>query len=839
MTGSDMAASGANGPDTSSAGAGRGRQPLDGVLAESIEEREARLRAVFEAIDEAYCLCEMVVENGVAVDYRFLEVNHLFEAMTGLADPVGRTALGLVPGLEQHWIDTYSRVALGRETLRFEQGSDVMGRWFDVFAVPVDPPGRFVLVFRDVTSRRATQLALVESEQQFREMTDDLPVFVWMHDERDHFVWTNRTVCDFCGVGRSDIVDGGVRFVSHPEEPVDIVARMREARRTRTPLHGHTRLRRADGEWRWIEVWGRPRYDSAGSYLGYLGAALDVTEPIAAQAATERSALFMRQVLDNLFAFVGVLTPDGVLTEANRAPLEAAGITLDDVIGVPFWETRWWSVDDDTQERVRNAVDEARQGRVVRYDTRIRGRDDELIWIDFQLAPMFDDDGKVTHLVPSAHVISERVETERRLASALDAERRVRQRVEVLQRNATELSGAITIDDIAERLLAELRRSFGLDLSALNVVRDDHLEVIAPSHMPAAAVDRYQHVPLDADLPGPVAIRTNQPVLLGSHDEISARFPDITGASIGLPRLETLLTIPVRGASGRPIGALFLASPQRGWLDAATLEVITSMADQAGLALERAQLHQQVLEAHAAEHAIALQLQRALLPDRVVQQPGLDIAARYVAASDLMAIGGDWYDTFTWPDGGVAITVGDVVGHDVGAATTMGRLRIGVNALMSRCRPRPDAVLAAYGDYGHDLGPAFATAVAVVVDPSSGTLRYANAGHPAPLVVLPDGEIRWLSTAVAPPLGVPVERGYVATELTLPPGATIVMYSDGLIERRREHLDLGFERLAASASRHAGASPDELADLILGDLTDSVEIADDVIVVCARWTPGA
>lgn len=86
---------------------------------------------------------------GVPVDYRFVEVNPLFETMTGLVDPVGRTALEMVPDLEPHWIDTYGRVAFGNEPVRFQQGSDAMERWFDVFCVPVEPHGTFALVFKD------------------------------------------------------------------------------------------------------------------------------------------------------------------------------------------------------------------------------------------------------------------------------------------------------------------------------------------------------------------------------------------------------------------------------------------------------------------------------------------------------------------------------------------------------------------------------------------------------------------------------------------------------------------------------------------------------------------
>lgn len=156
-----------------------GRQPnppaAGGVAAASggdeIDDR--RYQSLFTAIDEGYCLCEMVLDDeGRPVDYRFLETNPLFEEMTGLHDAVGRTALDLVPGLEPHWVETYARAALGGERIRFQQGSDVMGRWFDVFTMPIEPHGRFAIVFKDESARHRAELALKESERRYRQLAE-------------------------------------------------------------------------------------------------------------------------------------------------------------------------------------------------------------------------------------------------------------------------------------------------------------------------------------------------------------------------------------------------------------------------------------------------------------------------------------------------------------------------------------------------------------------------------------------------------------------------------------------------------------------------------------------
>ena len=186
----------------------RARSAHIGVVCEEVTERrrteaalresEARLRAVFAAIDEGFCLGEMIVDgDGRPVDYRFLEVNPLFEAMSGLAGAVGRTALELQPDLETHWIETYARVGLGGEQLRFQSGSAAMGRWFDVFATPVEPRGRFAVVFKDVTARNTAEAALRESEARFRVMADTAPAMLWITDHRSRCTFLSRGWFDY------------------------------------------------------------------------------------------------------------------------------------------------------------------------------------------------------------------------------------------------------------------------------------------------------------------------------------------------------------------------------------------------------------------------------------------------------------------------------------------------------------------------------------------------------------------------------------------------------------------------------------------------------------------
>ena len=243
---------------------------------------------VLGAIGLGVAVCTMIVDDaGTAVDYRFDEVNEHFAEMTGLADPVGRTALELVPGLEQVWVDTYARVGLGGETLQFEQESAVMRRWFEVSATPLPRPGRLMIVFTDQTERRRAQEAVRRQDDVLRQIADDLPVMLWATNINGQFAFVNQTFRDYFGVPRSQ---GGLthwRLPTHPDDGDRHLGEFSAAVDARRDYFACVRVRRSDGEWRSVESWGRPRFDDVGDYVGHLGGAIDVTERIDAEQQRE------------------------------------------------------------------------------------------------------------------------------------------------------------------------------------------------------------------------------------------------------------------------------------------------------------------------------------------------------------------------------------------------------------------------------------------------------------------------------------------------------------------------------------------------------------------------
>jgi PAS domain S-box-containing protein len=236
------------------------------------------------------------------------------------------------------------------------------------------------------------------------------------------------------------------------------------------------------------------------------------------------------------------------------------------------------------------------------------------------------------------------------------------------------------------------------------------------------------------------------------------------------------------------------------------------------------------------EHHIAETLQRSLLPDRLPDIPGVMLAARYLPATAGVEVGGDWYDVVPLPNGHVALAIGDVAGHGLRAASTMGQLRMALRAYALEDASPAKVVRRAHG-LVHRLMPAeMATLIYLVFDPDSGTVRFVNAGHPPPLVVGADGEVSFVEEDVAPPLGaVPHPEHYREETYALAGGATLLLFTDGLIERRGVSIQDGLTRLRDEAAR-ADRDLDALCDHLLETMVRG-ETSDDVAMLALRPVP--
>ncbi|MDN3241238.1 SpoIIE family protein phosphatase [Glycomyces tritici] len=248
-------------------------------------------------------------------------------------------------------------------------------------------------------------------------------------------------------------------------------------------------------------------------------------------------------------------------------------------------------------------------------------------------------------------------------------------------------------------------------------------------------------------------------------------------------------------------------------------------------ALELNHLNQELRLAHMREHEMTVTLQRTMLMTPDFEHHD-DVAVRYLPADDSLAVSGDWYDLIDLQDGRFALTIGDVVGHGLEAAAVMGMLRSVVNAA-ARTLERPAQALEVLGLFARSIeGAMNTTSINALVDPASRLITYTNAGHPPPVLLHSNGECELLNQALDPPLGarpqhVPCSqagRSYI-------PGDTLVLYTDGLIERRGEDIDVGLDRLITTLGRHSNHDPEVLADALMSDLGVGSGLARDDIAL--------
>ncbi|MFJ8463731.1 PP2C family protein-serine/threonine phosphatase [Streptomyces swartbergensis] len=246
------------------------------------------------------------------------------------------------------------------------------------------------------------------------------------------------------------------------------------------------------------------------------------------------------------------------------------------------------------------------------------------------------------------------------------------------------------------------------------------------------------------------------------------------------------------------------------------------------------QLNEQLRQAHAREREVAVTLQEVML-----RSPDLDrhrdIAVRYLPASGSLNVCGDWYDVVDLPPDRYSIAVGDVVGHGIEAAAVMGMLRSALSAVI-RAVPSPAQALEVLGLYARAVEGALATTVAkVLIDPRSRLIIYSNAGHPPPVLLSPDGSCQLLDQATDPPLGArPEHVPRPQAGLSYTRGDTLVLYTDGLIERRGEDIDTGLTRLIDALAGHGALPVEELADGLLAHMGVSGGGRDDIALVIAR-----
>ena len=424
--------------------------------------------------------------------------------------------------------------------------------------------------------------------------------------------------------------------------------------------------------------------------------------------------------------------------------------------------------------------------------------------------------------------------------------------LEALNRAAVEMNRLTRVDDVlrvctdhaiaivgARQGVSSITRGLDWSQALAAVVLDDTYSAYRDYAAPPDGSGIYAMV-----------CETNQPVRMTQAElEAHARWRGFGAHAGAHPPMRGWLAAPLVAADGQNLGLIQLTDklpsqtvtrprvplargaepPHDDEFTDGDLAVLVQLAQLASPALEK------TLDLER-EHHIAVELQRSLLPE-LPRLPGADLAARYVPGSDDMLVGGDWYDVFELRPGWVGLAVGDVVGHGLRSASLMGQVRSALRAY-ALLEEDPAAVVAHLDRFVASLdGEPIVTLAFVAWQPASGTARVVLAGHPAPALRRPDGTVTTLDADPGLPLGALPEAGlgYTSTVHTVPPGATVVLFSDGLVETRRRPVGEGLRQLAAVLAL-APPDADGACDLLVRELTGGRNV-DDVALLAVRAHP--
>jgi PAS domain S-box-containing protein len=419
----------------------RQAERLEGVVSDvtnhknaelALAAHERRIASLIAANQQGFCRCEMIWStDGEPLDYRFLEVNSWFETATGLSRGrvLGKTARGTLSGSDQFPLNTCGEVVRTGQPRQFEHHAS--GRWYQVTVAPGEG-NEFLVLFRDVTEQKRAEadreqlLQTVDAERKrLQAVADQMPSGLILTDAEGRLKFVNAEAQRILGHALLDVYSpaeySGFGAVHEDGTPFTVEEYpLKRALMYAETVHDQDLLyRRPDGDLVPVQVSAAPIFDDTRQLVGGVAVLQDRHEQKRAQQTLRESEQHLRKVLDSLFAFVGVLSPDGVLLEINRAPLDAAGLVREQVIGQPFEEVRWWRYSAQVQDRLRRAISRAAQGESSRFDVDIQVRDGGFISIDFMLAPMRGPDGAITHLIPSGVDITDRKRAEDALAKQL------------------------------------------------------------------------------------------------------------------------------------------------------------------------------------------------------------------------------------------------------------------------------------------------------------------------------------------------------------------------------------------------------------------------------------
>jgi serine phosphatase RsbU (regulator of sigma subunit)/anti-sigma regulatory factor (Ser/Thr protein kinase) len=393
-------------------------------------------------------------------------------------------------------------------------------------------------------------------------------------------------------------------------------------------------------------------------------------------------------------------------------------------------------------------------------------------------------------------------------------------RVEDVQRITESALAYLDLNDLLRELLDRVTHILAADTAAVLLVEEGGRTLVARAAKGLEEeVERGFKLPIGRGFAGRVAF-IREPVVIEDLDQSEIQPINPLFREKGV---RSLLGVPLV-VEGEVIGVLHVGSLTQREFNERDVELLQVVADRVALSIERSRL--------MVQGQIAETLQRSLLPRTLPRVPGLRMAARYMPAADESAVGGDWYDVIELRQHRIGFVIGDVAGHGMAAATFMGQLRSAIRAYALDTEA-PAEVITKLAEFSDRMHSRMATVIYATLNLNTWEVRFARAGHPYPLLLRADGTTKFLAERGGPPLGTVGGHIYEEEALSLAAGESLVLYTDGLIERRGHKLAEGEARLTEVATS-APDEPELKCQAITSELTEDISIADDIAVLVVQ-----
>lgn len=590
--------------------------------------------------------------------------------------------------------------------------------------------------------------------------------------------------------------------VIHPDDLPWTLAAAERAIRDGTVYEAEYRVRRPDGGYGWTQSRGTVVEYDDGQPVRMVGMGWDSSESRTARDALSRA---LRHMSDGF-----LLVDDGWrVVFANLEAERTLSVAEEELFGRSLWDLPAIQRVPDLEVRCRQAAALATSDS---FDIRIAaGR-----WHHLRLVP--GPDGLTLYLTD---VTEKRQRQAERAASAHTASERSARIAEL----TTALAKAMTSHDVVEAVAQRVLPPFGASGLAVLTIEGDRTHVVGAVGYPQPFLDAFNGQQVTASDPVGEAISTG-PLFFSSVEEYAEHYPHLAHRPQQAGK-EAWAFLPLT-VSGRTFAVCSVAFDRPRRLAHEERTLLTTISALVAHALERARLYD-------AEHTRSQELQRGLLPQELPEVPACTAAARFLPAGHGMDVGGDWYDVIPLSAGRVALVVGDVMGHGLSEAATMGRLRTAVKTLADLELP-PDEIMGHLNDIVGGLGEdSYATCVYALYDSTTRICAIARAGHPPPAVVGPDGTVYFPDMAPNPPLGA-AEPPFETVELELPDESLLVLYTDGLVESPSREIDQGMAELGRLLGTADRGDLEQLCDTLTSGLLPGAECTanDDTALLIGR-----